>query len=64
MSKIKCCKIAHIFEIQHGVLYRRIDAWLIGPKTWNTTFLQTDQILQLLIFDIAPNLLTLHPPPP
>ena len=66
MSKIKCCKNAPVFEIQYDVLFRQISVRQLRmtdrTQTWHTTFLQSDEILQLFIFDIASNLLTLHTP--
>ena len=53
-----------VFPIQHDVLFRRIsDDW--SDRTQNMKYhlqIRFDQILQLLIFDIAPNLLTLNTP--
>ena len=75
MSKNKCSKIAPLFEIQHDVLFRRISVQWMGSgyvcirSQKGSTKLDIAcnshtiwSILQLFLFDIAPNFLTLHTP--
>ena len=78
MSKNKCSKIASLFEIQHDVLFRRISVQWMGPGAVGTRAYahkrngmkhdiarishRIRSILQLFLFDIAPNLLILHTP--
>ena len=76
MSKNKCSKIAPLFEFQHDVLFWRILVQWVGSgyacirsQKESTKheiaciFHTILSILQLFLFDIAPNLFTLHTPP-
>ena len=76
--KNQCSKIAPLFEIQRDVLFRKISVqWMgsgyacIRSQKESTKVTKHDiacifhtirLILQLFLFDIAPNLLTLHMP--
>ena len=78
MSKNKCSRIALLFEIQHDVLFRRISVQWMGPCAVGTRAYahkrngtkhditrishRIRSILQLFLFDIAPNVIILHTP--